>query len=87
MRIGPTFTTSLVIFSVFQVCSVLTFIFFLFMKFLGSTIAVECIFSSGWDTISLCHTSLQPDTIRTLMVLKHRLHRMHVNEGGVITVE
>ena len=57
------------------------------MKFLGSAIAIERIFSSGWDTISLHCASLQPDTIRTLMVLKHHLRRMRVNEGGVITVE
>jgi hypothetical protein len=57
------------------------------MSFLGSAVAVERIFSSGRDTISLRRASLQPDTIRTLMVLKHRLRRMRVNEGGVITVE
>jgi len=47
------------------------------MIYLGSAVAVERIFSSGRDTISLRRASLQPETIRTLMVLKHRLCRMH----------
>jgi len=33
---------------------------------------VEHIFSGGRDTISIHHTSLQPDTICILMVLKHQ---------------
>lgn len=40
----------------------------------GSAVAVEGIFSGGWDTISLQRTRLQPDTIRTLMLVKK-----HVN--------
>jgi hypothetical protein len=39
----------------------------------GSAVAVECIFSGGRDTISLRRASLQPDTIRTLMLVKQRL--------------
>ncbi|KAF8803399.1 hypothetical protein BYT27DRAFT_7109784 [Phlegmacium glaucopus] len=40
---------------------------------LGSAVAVEHIFSGGWDTISLCRASLKPETIRVLMLVKHRL--------------
>lgn len=40
---------------------------------LGSSVAVERIFSSGRDTISLRPASLKPETIRRLMLLKHRL--------------
>lgn len=40
---------------------------------LGSAVAVERIFSGGRDTISLRRASLQPGTIRTLMLLKQRL--------------
>ncbi|KIJ52916.1 hypothetical protein M422DRAFT_155671, partial [Sphaerobolus stellatus SS14] len=39
----------------------------------GSAVAVECIFSGGRDTISLCRASLKPETIRTLMILKQSL--------------
>ncbi|KAG1834726.1 hypothetical protein EV424DRAFT_1309708, partial [Suillus variegatus] len=39
----------------------------------GSAIAVERIFSGGCDTISLRRASLQPNTIRTLMLVKQRL--------------
>lgn len=35
--------------------------------------AVERIFSGGRDTISLRRASLQPNTIRVLMILKHKL--------------
>jgi hypothetical protein len=52
---------------------------------LGSAIAVEHIFSSGRDIISIRHASLQPETIHTLMVLKHHLHWMH--EGDTIILE
>ena len=45
----------------------------LLMLFIGSAVAVECIFSSGRDTISIRCASLQPETICTLMVLKHHL--------------
>jgi hypothetical protein len=41
---------------------------------LGSAVAVERIFSGGRDTISLRRASLQPDTIRFLMLVKKRLH-------------
>ena len=43
----------------------------------GSAVAVERIFSSGWDTISLRHASLQADTIRILMLVKKHLHLAH----------
>jgi hypothetical protein len=55
------------------------------MLFLGSAVAVERIFSSGRDTISIRRASLQPENIRTLMVLKHHLRRMR--EGTVIHLE
>jgi hypothetical protein len=42
-------------------------------KYLGSAVAVERIFSGGRDTISLRRASLHPDTIRILMIGKHRL--------------
>jgi hypothetical protein len=40
---------------------------------LGSAVAVERIFSGRRDTISLRRASLQPDTIKTLMMVKQRL--------------
>ena len=40
----------------------------------GSAVAVEHIFSGARDTISLWHASLKPETIRTLMLVKQRLH-------------
>ena len=40
---------------------------------LGSTVAVEQIFSGGWDTISLHHASLKPETIWILMLVKRKL--------------
>ncbi|KAG1797654.1 uncharacterized protein BJ212DRAFT_1289450, partial [Suillus subaureus] len=43
----------------------------------GSAVAVEHIFSAGHDTISLQHASLQPNTIRTLMLLKQHLRLTH----------
>ncbi|KAH9976983.1 hypothetical protein BJV74DRAFT_781348 [Russula compacta] len=55
------------------------------MNFLGSAVAVECIFSSGRDTISLHCASLQPETICALMVLKHHLCCMH--QSNVIPLE
>jgi hypothetical protein len=39
----------------------------------GSAVAVERIFSGGRDTISLCCASLDPETIRTLMLVKQHL--------------
>jgi hypothetical protein len=36
-------------------------------------VAVERIFSGGRDTISFQRASLNPDTIRTLMLVKQRL--------------
>ena len=55
--------------------------------FLGSAVAVERIFSSGRDTISIRRASLQPETIRTLMVLKHHLHQVREREGNVIALD
>ncbi|KIJ36210.1 hypothetical protein M422DRAFT_261541, partial [Sphaerobolus stellatus SS14] len=43
------------------------------MSIPGSAVAVECIFSSGRDVISLRRARLKPDTIRTLMLVKQRL--------------
>ena len=45
---------------------------------LGSAVAVERIFSGGRDTISIRRASLHPDTIRTLMLVKHRLRLARV---------
>ncbi|KAF7372589.1 Transposase-like protein [Mycena venus] len=39
----------------------------------GSAVAVERVFSGGRDTISLRRASLKPETIRTLMLLKHHI--------------
>jgi hypothetical protein len=36
-------------------------------------VSVERVFSGGRDTISLRRASLQPDTIRALMIAKHAL--------------
>jgi hypothetical protein len=44
----------------------------------GSAVTVEHIFSGGRDTISLRHASLQPETIRTLMLVKQRLRLSHL---------
>ena len=44
------------------------------VSFPGSAVAVERIFSGGRDTISLRRASLHADTIRTLMLVKKRLH-------------
>ena len=45
----------------------------------GSAVAVERIFSGGRDTISLRRASLIPDTIRVLMLVKHRLRLVCIN--------
>jgi hypothetical protein len=39
----------------------------------GSAVAVERIFSGSRDTISLRHARLNPETIRTLMLVKQQL--------------
>jgi hypothetical protein len=39
----------------------------------GSAVAVKRVFSGGRDTISLRRSRLKPETIWTLMVLKHHL--------------
>ncbi len=48
----------------------------------GSAVAVERIFSSSRDTISMRCANLKPGTIRTLMLVKHwlRLARTAVEE-------
>jgi hypothetical protein len=46
---------------------------------IGSAVAVELIFSGGRDTISMRRASLHPDTIRTLMLVKHRLRLARYN--------
>lgn len=58
----------------------LTYVVYVFLlninsqcKLLGCAVAVERIFSSGRDTISLRRASLKPSTIRSLMLLKQRL--------------
>jgi hypothetical protein len=40
---------------------------------IGSAVAVERVFSGGRDTISLRRASLKPETVRALMLVKHRL--------------
>lgn len=39
----------------------------------GSSVAVERIFSTSRNTIALRRASLKPETIRQLMLVKHRL--------------
>jgi len=41
---------------------------------------MERIFSGGRDTISLRRASLQPSTIRILMLLKHRLRLARIRQ-------
>jgi len=52
-----------------------------------TAVAVERIFSGGRNTISLRHASLHPDTIRTLMLVKHhlRLSRVQVDNGRALS--
>ena len=52
---------------------------------LGSAVAVERIFSGGCDTISLRRASLLSDTIRTLMLVKHRLRLARVAAVAIDT--
>ena len=85
VRIGLICTALPVIFFIFQVRSISSYSYPPIYTFLGSTIAVECIFSSSRDTISIQHASLQPETIHMLMVLKHHLCQMH--EGDTIILE
>ena len=54
----------------------------LLVNYLGSAVAVERIFLGGRDTISLRRASLHSDTIRSLMLAKHRL-RMARGATGV----
>jgi hypothetical protein len=48
----------------------------------GSAVAVERVFSGGRDTISLRRASLQPETIRVLMLVKHRLRFARLSLQG-----
>ena len=50
----------------------------------GSAVGVERVFSSGRDTIALRRARLKPETIRTLMVLKQRLHLTRVAIDSVV---
>ncbi|KAK0237406.1 hypothetical protein EDD85DRAFT_769552, partial [Armillaria nabsnona] len=43
----------------------------------GSAVALEHIFSSGWDSVSMHCARLQPETIRMLMLVKHHLQKAH----------
>src|ERR1700677_4554739 len=61
------------IFFQFPVSSQVVVWLFLIVFYVGSAVAVERIFSGGRDTISLRRASLQPETIRTLMLVKQRL--------------
>jgi len=69
-------------FFAFQVRSISPYTHSSVYNLLGSAVAVEQIFSSGRDTISIRCVSLQPKTIHTVMVLKHHLRRMR--EGKTI---
>ena len=62
-------------FFAFQVYNISPYPYSSVYKFLGSAVAVKQIFSSGRDTISICCASLQPETIYTVIVLKHH-HQM-----------
>jgi hypothetical protein len=50
----------------------------------GSAVAVERIFSGGRDTISLQRASLHADTIRTLMLVKKRLHLVRARANATL---
>ncbi|KAF8440933.1 hypothetical protein L210DRAFT_3400461 [Boletus edulis BED1] len=50
------------------------FLHLLISPLLGSAVAVEWIFSGSHNTISLHRASLNPETIRTLMLVKQQLH-------------
>ncbi|KAG1717839.1 uncharacterized protein EDB91DRAFT_1067277, partial [Suillus paluster] len=52
--------------------------------FVGSAVAIEQIFSSGCDTVSLWCASLKPETIRILMLVKARLHLAHLGLNKLI---
>ncbi|KAI3603582.1 transposase-like protein [Moniliophthora roreri] len=45
----------------------------------GSAVAVERVFSGGRDTVGIRRSSLKPETIRTLMLLKHHLRLTQAN--------
>ncbi|KAI0750161.1 ribonuclease H-like domain-containing protein [Daedaleopsis nitida] len=49
-------------------------------------VAVERIFSSGRDTVSLCRASLKPNTIRSLMLLKQRLLLAHQGASRMLSM-
>jgi len=84
-RIGPTCTALPVTFFAFQVRCILSYSHSSVYPFLGSAVAVECIFSSSRDTISIRCASLRPETIWTLMVLKH--HICQTRKGNAINID
>ncbi|KAJ7078225.1 hypothetical protein C8R43DRAFT_910419, partial [Mycena crocata] len=52
--------------------------------FSGSAVAVERVFWGGRDTISLRRSRLQPETIRTLMLVKHHLRLKRMKLEGTL---
>ena len=56
----------------------------------GSAVAVERVFCGGCDTISLCRANLKPETIRKLMLVKHKAllaRRIIARESHVLRQE
>ena len=51
---------------------------------LGSAVAVEQVFLGGHDTISLWWASLQPETIKVLMLVKKKLHLMRAQSTAAL---
>jgi hypothetical protein len=50
----------------------------------GSAVAVEWVFSGGWDTISLCRASLHADTTQILILVKKQLHLAHAKANAAL---
>ena len=50
----------------------------------GSAVAIKRIFSGGRDTISLRRTSLNPKTIKVLMLVKKKLHLAHAQSAAAL---
>jgi hypothetical protein len=53
---------------------ILIFLRQIIRNLIGSAVSVERVFSGARDTLSLRRVSLHPETIRSLMLLKHKLH-------------
>jgi hypothetical protein len=51
---------------------------------LGSAVAVEQVFSGGRDTILLQQASLQPETIKVLMLVKKKVHLMQAQSTAAL---